>query len=165
MKRVPTHTPSAPSDRAAASPRPSKIPPAATTGTCPATASTIWGTRAMVATWPVWPPASVPWATTMSQPAATARRAWSTLPHMLITSTPCLWHSSMTSRGTPRPATNTLAPPSDLAHLGGEVRRRRRQQVDPEGLVGERLHRPHLVDHLHRLAAAVSEAGGFGCLG
>ncbi len=32
MKRVPIHTPSAPSASAAARPRPSKIPPAATTG-------------------------------------------------------------------------------------------------------------------------------------
>ena len=29
-----------------------------------------------MATWPVWPPASVPWATTRSQPASTARTAW-----------------------------------------------------------------------------------------
>ena len=41
----------------------------------------------MVATWPVWPPASVPWATTMSQPASTAATAWRTLPHMFTTST------------------------------------------------------------------------------
>ena len=61
----------------------------------------------MVATWPVWPPASVPWATTMSHPAATAAVAWRTLPHMLTTSTLSAWHSSMTSRGTPSPATNT----------------------------------------------------------
>ena len=33
MKRVPSHTPSAPSAIAAARPRPSKMPPAATTGT------------------------------------------------------------------------------------------------------------------------------------
>ena len=43
MKRVPTHTPSAPSASAAARPRPSKIPPAATTGTRSPTASTICG--------------------------------------------------------------------------------------------------------------------------
>jgi hypothetical protein len=41
----------------------------------------------MVATVPVWPPASVPWATTKSQPLATAATAWRTLPHMLTTST------------------------------------------------------------------------------
>src|SRR2546430_2300505 len=87
MTRVPTHTPSAPRVSAAARPRPSKMPPAATTGTRSPTASAIWGTRGNVATCPVWPPASVPCATTRSQPASTARRACSTLPHMLTTST------------------------------------------------------------------------------
>ena len=43
MKRVPIHTPSAPSVSAAASPRPSYRPPAATTGTCSPTASTTCG--------------------------------------------------------------------------------------------------------------------------
>jgi len=115
MKRVPIHTPSAPRASDAARPRPSNSPPAATTGTRSPTASTTWGTRAMVATCPVWPPASVPWATTMSHPASTAAMAWRTLPHMFITSTFLLWHSSMTSRGTPSPATNTRPPPSMMA--------------------------------------------------
>ena len=112
MKRVPTQIPSAPNDRAAARPRPSKMPPAATTGTRSPTASTIWGTSGKVATWPVCPPASVPWATTRSQPASTARTAWSTLPHMFTTSTPARWHCSITSVGTPNAATKAVAPPS-----------------------------------------------------
>ena len=95
-------------------PRPSKMPPAATTGTRSPTASTTWGTRAMVATWPVWPPASVPWATTMSQPASTAATAWRTLPHMLTTRTLWSWQRSIASRGTPRPATKTWAPSSTM---------------------------------------------------
>ena len=66
----------------------------------------------MVATWPVWPPASVPWATTRSHPASTARTAWSTLPHMLTTSTLARWHCSITSVGTPSAATKAVAPPS-----------------------------------------------------
>ena len=53
MNRVPIHTPAAPNDNAAASPRPSKIPPAATTGIAPAMASTIKGTSGNVATVPV----------------------------------------------------------------------------------------------------------------
>ena len=53
MKRVPIHTPSAPRAIAAASPRPSKMPPAATTGTCAPTSSTICGTSGIVATVPV----------------------------------------------------------------------------------------------------------------
>ena len=69
----------------------------------------------MVAIWPVWPPASVPWATTMSQPASTAAVAWRTLPHMFTTSTLRRWQRSTTSRGTPRPATNTVAPPSMMS--------------------------------------------------
>ncbi len=87
MNLVPIHTPSAPSASDAASPRPSNNPPAATTGTRSPTASTTWGTSAIVATSPVWPPASVPWATTMSQPASTAAVACRTFPHMLATRT------------------------------------------------------------------------------
>ena len=64
---------------------------------------------------PVWPPASVPWATTMSHPASTAAMAWRTLPHMLTTRTLRLWQRSTTSRGTPRPATNTEPPPSMMS--------------------------------------------------
>ena len=77
------------------------MPPAATTGTRSPTASTTCGTSAIVAMRPVWPPASVPWATTMSHPASTAATAWRTLPHMFTTSSPLEWHSSTTSRGTP----------------------------------------------------------------
>ena len=91
------------------------MPPAATTGTRSPTASTTWGTRAIVAIWPVWPPASVPWATTMSHPASTASTAWRTLPHMLTTSRPLAWHRSTTSRGTPSPATNAVAPPAMMS--------------------------------------------------
>ena len=35
-----------------------------------------------MATVPVCPPASVPWATTKSQPLSTAATAWRTLPHI-----------------------------------------------------------------------------------
>ena len=87
MKRVPTQMPSAPRLSAAASPRPSKIPPAATTGIAPFIASTIIGTSGIVATRPVWPPASVPCATTTSQPASSARLACSTFPHIETTRT------------------------------------------------------------------------------
>lgn len=69
------------------------------------------GTGAIVATRPVCPPASVPWATTMSHPASTASTAWRTLPHMFTTSSPLVWHRSTTSRGTPSAATNAVTPP------------------------------------------------------
>ena len=52
MNRVPIHTPSAPRESEAARPRPSNRPPAATTGTRSPTASTTWGTSAIVATVP-----------------------------------------------------------------------------------------------------------------
>ena len=140
MNRVPIHTPSAPSASAAARPRPSKIPPAATTGISAPTASTIWGTSGMVATRPVWPPASVPWATTRSHPASRARRAWSTLPHMLTTSTSLRWQSSTTSAGTPRPGHEHRGPTlDDLLDLGDEVAGHGGEQVDAEGLVGRCL--------------------------
>src|SRR5207253_551146 len=72
----PVHAPSAPSASAAATCRPQPMPPAARTGVG-ATASTTSGTRTSVAISPVWPPASLPDATTMSTPASTWRRACS----------------------------------------------------------------------------------------
>src|SRR5262249_24191245 len=54
MKRVPMTAPCAPSASAATTPRPSTMPPAATTGIL--TASTIWGTSASVPISPGGPP-------------------------------------------------------------------------------------------------------------
>jgi hypothetical protein len=47
---------------------PVTMPPAASTGTRPATTSRISGTSTSVDTVPVCPPASLPWATIMSTP-------------------------------------------------------------------------------------------------
>ncbi len=74
--RVPTHTPAAPYDSAAASPRPSAIPPAATTKTgwpvrgllAPLQRSTTAGMRIEKGVSPVWPPPSPPCAHMMSTP-------------------------------------------------------------------------------------------------
>ena len=63
------------------------MPPAARTGVG-ATASTTSGTSTMVETSPVWPPASVPWATMTSTPAALCRSAWVRLPASAATDTP-----------------------------------------------------------------------------
>ena len=63
-------------------PDPKAIPPAATTGV-PAARSTTWGTRAIVPTKPLCPPASLPWAMMTSTPRSTACRAWSTSMHLL----------------------------------------------------------------------------------
>ena len=87
-KRVPSETACAPSTSAAARPRPSAIPPDASTGTG-AIASTIAGTSTESAVVPItWPPASEPCAITASTPAATARFASSTDPTWTITVAP-----------------------------------------------------------------------------
>ena len=96
-KRVPIRMPAAPSASAATRPRPSAMPPAAMTGT--ETASTICGMRAMLPMAPVsgdaglakvarCPPASLPWATTASQPRATTVRASSAVAIIAITAMP-----------------------------------------------------------------------------
>ena len=72
-KRVPHCTPSAPRAKAASMPRPSAMPPAPMTGM-----DTAWhtaGMRAMVASSPICPPASVPSATTASAPRRSMRAA------------------------------------------------------------------------------------------
>ena len=91
---VPSTAPWAPSISAAATPRPSVIPPAASTGTG-ATASATAGTSGKVARRLPCPPASVPWATITSAPAAAACRA---------PATSCTWQISLI------PASLTSAP-------------------------------------------------------
>ena len=86
-RAVPICTALAPSTSAAATPRASPMPPVATTGT--RTASTTCGSSASRPTAcsrataaskaPRWPPASAPWATMTSAPAASAARASATL--------------------------------------------------------------------------------------
>ena len=79
---MPTQAPSAPAANTAAKPRPSEMPPEASTGS--------WGYR--FRRWtrrgrefipPVCPPASLPWATSTSAPADTASSAPCRL---------CTWH-------------------------------------------------------------------------
>lgn len=94
-------TPCAPSISAAASPRPSAIPPAAMTGTDPAT-STTSGTSTIVETKPAWPPASPPWAMITSAPAETASTAWSRFTTCWIHRMPSECARSIRSRGTDR---------------------------------------------------------------
>src|SRR5215475_4410145 len=90
---VPSSTPSAPSMIAAASPRPSAIPPAASTG-MGATASTTIGTSVMVVCQPTCPPPSVPCAMITSAPACAARTASGTPPAMNVTLQPAAWARS-----------------------------------------------------------------------
>ena len=74
------------------------------------------------------------------------------------------WHSSTTSAGTPRPATNTRrALVDEQLDLRRRGRRHRREEVDAERLVGQRLRGADLVDHLvvaHRRRAEAAEAAG-----
>ena len=103
----PHHTPAAPSASAAATWRPRAMPPAARTGVG-ATASTTSGTSTMVAISPVCPPASVPWAMTMSAPAAWWRTAWTTVPASAATGTPAARQRSTTGAGgAPRALANS----------------------------------------------------------
>ena len=97
---MPTSTPWAPSASAAATPRPSAIPPAATTGTAPAR-STSSGTSTIVPTQPPWPPASPPWATSTSAPAASAASACSRSITCWIHRQPAAWARSISSGMTP----------------------------------------------------------------
>src|SRR5437868_2809575 len=104
-KRVPTHAPAAPSASTAARPRPSAIPPAATTGTG-ATVSTTRGTSASVETVPqTCPPASQPCATTTLAPAAAAARASSAVPAVTKTLAPLL---RAVTTGSPRQSDTRL---------------------------------------------------------
>ena len=120
-KRVPTLTPAASSASAAAKPRPSATPPAASTG-IGSTASTTWGTSAIEPT-PAdipWPPASLPWAMTTSTPRRAASRAWATV---------CTWWITLA----PTECARSTSPPR-LAE-GERHRRRGRFESDLEGLL------------------------------
>ena len=79
-------TPAAPYDSAAARPRPSKKPPAATTGM--STASSTVGSSSVVGTGPVWPPPSPPWIITASAPQAATFSACRAAPTDGITTMP-----------------------------------------------------------------------------
>ena len=94
----PHHTPAAPRASAAAICAPDAMPPAASTGRPPARATTS-GVSTMVAIVPVWPPASVPCATSRSTPAASWRSACLGAPTSAATTTPAAWPRSTRSGG------------------------------------------------------------------
>ena len=91
---------------------------------------------------PVWPPASVPWATTRSQPASTAAMAWRTLPHMLTTSTLLLVAQVDDVAGHAEPGDEDAGARrgDDVARLSLDPVGHRGEQVDAERLVGELAH-------------------------
>ena len=88
--RVPIQAPCAPSRSAAARPRPSAMPPAATTG-IGATASTMAGSSANVPMAPACPPASPPWAMMTSAPAWAALIACASVCTCANTLAPAAW--------------------------------------------------------------------------
>ena len=117
--RVPTHTADAPSASAAARPRPSEMPPAATTSTGPPVSgerrprhrSATAGMRMLVATSPVWPPPSPPCAQITSTPAASAFATCFGDPIMFCTTIPALCSRSTAHvGGTPIAHTKSFAP-------------------------------------------------------
>ena len=77
------------------------MPPAASTGTLRIGLIALMtsGTSTMVETSPQWPPASVPWATRISTPAATWRSACSLEPTSAATGTSCLRPMSIIAFG------------------------------------------------------------------
>ena len=104
-KRVPICTPWAPRARAAARPRPSAMPPAATTGM--RTASTTWGTRASVVISPMCPPDSMPSATRPSAPMRSRRLARATLATTGSTLMPAALSAGRKGPGVPAPVVTT----------------------------------------------------------
>ena len=109
-----------------------------------------------MATWPVWPPASVPWATTMSTPASTTARGVGDLAAHVDDEDTVLV-AELDGVGRYAEAGNEDARPFVDQHfdLGDHVAGHRRQEVDAKRLVGGLAHQAHLGDHLvlaHRLA-------------
>ena len=96
--------------KAAAAPRPSHMPPAATTGM--SSASTTCGTRGMVCSSPTCPPDSAPSATTASAPAACILRASATDATTGMTLMPASFHIGMYLAGDPAPVVRIFTPSS-----------------------------------------------------
>ena len=104
-KRVPSCTPEAPSIKAAATPRPSAMPPAAMTGML--TASQIWGIKVIVVRSPTWPPASPPSATTAQAPRRSTSLATAVEATTGITLMPVSIQAGMYLPGMPAPVVTT----------------------------------------------------------
>jgi len=114
---VPTQPATAPSASTAARPRPSAMPPAASTGSG-STASTTAGTRGSVATAPcTWPPASHPCATTVSTPASAARRASTDDATMCTCAAPAACTAPTYGAGSPHDVDTTRTPSSRHARI------------------------------------------------
>ena len=91
--------------KAAATPRPSAMPPAAMTGRL--VASQIWGTRTMVVSSPTWPPLSPPSAMRAEAPCRVMSLAMATEATTGMTRMPASCHSFMYLAGLPAPVVTT----------------------------------------------------------
>ena len=86
---MPIAMPCAPQASDAASPVPSRRPPAASTSTPePSRVRTTAGTSSDVGTNPVWPPPSAPWAITALTPMPATFSAWRGAPTVTTVATP-----------------------------------------------------------------------------
>ena len=135
---VPICMPSAPSMNAAAMPRPSAIPPAAITGML--TASTTWGISAKEVVTPIYPPLSIPSATTASAPARSIMMAIAVLATTGITTTPASFQASMNLPGFPAPVVTTLTPSSMMIFATSSALGLRSMTLTPKGLSVSSLH-------------------------
>lgn len=90
----------------------------------------------MVAIWPVWPPASVPWATTMSQPASTAAMVQRLAAHVHHQHVVVVALVDDIAGDAEAGYEDSGTAVDDRLHLGRHVLRRCCQQVDAEGLGG-----------------------------
>ena len=91
--------------KAAATPRPSAMPPAAMTGRV--VASQIWGTKTMVVSSPTWPPLSPPSAMRAEAPRRVISLAMATEATTGITRMPASFHRAMYLVGLPAPVVTT----------------------------------------------------------
>ncbi len=104
-----------------------------------------------MATVPVCPPASVPWATTKSQPPATAAMAWRTLPHIDPTMTAGVVEAvDDVARNPEAGDEQRRAAIDDVTDPGVHLVRKGREQVDTEWLRREGAHGGDLLGQLGR---------------
>mmetsp|Transcript_74949 Transcript_74949/g.173805 ORF Transcript_74949/g.173805 Transcript_74949/m.173805 type:complete len:270 (-) Transcript_74949:247-1056(-) len=111
QNREPNNTPSAPSIRVAANPRPSAMPPAARSsvlGLRVARRSAASATKLMVPRTAPCPPASEPCATTTAAPASSASCTWTMLWHWQISGTPTERMTGAKGPGLPKESITAL---------------------------------------------------------
>ena len=162
MKRVPIHTPTAPSASAARRPRPSAMPPAASTGVG-ATASTAAGTSTMPPMRPVCPPASCPCAITASTPLAAWSRACFTLPQSAMTLMPRRCASAVTGPGLPSPAMSTGTRSSSVTSIQPLTWSVNCSTSSPAARWSRRACRRRMAGRSCRARAGSPRAGSPGC--